>query len=285
MKNKTLKIIALAVALLLIGFILVFANAMVGNPFSKWMAKSSAEKHLEENYSGRDFVIEEVFYSFKDGNYYARVKSPTSMDSSFSLGFDGWGRFYYDSYESDVASRWNTVRRLSTEYRDMVDEVLKSPDFPYTSHIDFGDLKFIHPEENRENIYPGLDYGCPMENLELDKNYDMKEMGKKHGRLVLYIESQELTAEKAAEIMLGVKKIMDEKEVTFFAMDFTLELPRNKESLPQDIKTLNILNFPYTDIYEENMVERVEKAIAETQAYYDFMDQQREEEFQKIVEK
>ena len=44
MKKKWLKIAALVVALVIIAGLCVFANALVGNPVSKWLATRTAEK-------------------------------------------------------------------------------------------------------------------------------------------------------------------------------------------------------------------------------------------------
>ena len=60
----------------------VFANALVGNPVSKHIATNKAEKILEDKYSDKDFEIEKIVYSFKDGYYHVFIKSPSSIDSS-----------------------------------------------------------------------------------------------------------------------------------------------------------------------------------------------------------
>ena len=60
MKKKVLKIIALVVAVALIVGVCIFANALVGNPISKWVATNTAEKHLEDSYGEKDFEIELV---------------------------------------------------------------------------------------------------------------------------------------------------------------------------------------------------------------------------------
>ena len=46
MKKKVLKIIALVMAIALIVGVCIFANSLVGNPISKWVATNTAEKHL-----------------------------------------------------------------------------------------------------------------------------------------------------------------------------------------------------------------------------------------------
>ena len=67
MKKKVLKIAAFVFAIALIVGVCIFANALVGNPISKALAINTAEKYLEENYEDKDFEIERVTFSFKDG--------------------------------------------------------------------------------------------------------------------------------------------------------------------------------------------------------------------------
>ena len=85
MKKRILKIAAFVFAIALIVGVCVFANGLVGNPISKAIATNTAEKHLEENYADKDFEIERVFYSFKDGYYHAFIYSPSSIDSDFTM--------------------------------------------------------------------------------------------------------------------------------------------------------------------------------------------------------
>ena len=63
--KKWLKIAALVTALAIIAGLCVFANALVGNPVSKWLATRTAEKHLEKVYGDTDFVIEKFGFNFK----------------------------------------------------------------------------------------------------------------------------------------------------------------------------------------------------------------------------
>ena len=66
MKNNILKSVALVAAIALIVGVLLFANSLVGNPISKALAKSTAEKHIEETYTNTDYELEDLSYSFKD---------------------------------------------------------------------------------------------------------------------------------------------------------------------------------------------------------------------------
>ena len=142
MKKKVLKTAAFFTALCLITGLAIFANALVGNPVSRLLAKRTAEAYLQENYRNTDFMLERISYSFKEGGYFAYIQAPGSTDRYFTLSMDMAGNLVMDRYESMVLSGENTARRLNQAYRDLVDSVLESPSFPFTIDIAFGDLAF-----------------------------------------------------------------------------------------------------------------------------------------------
>ena len=267
MKKKTLKIIAAVTAFAILAGIAWFANAMVGNPISKMLAERGAEKHLEEAYAGTDYYIERIVYSFKDGKYHAFVKSPTSMDTEFSLYITLLGKVYFDTYDS-VLDGFTTASRLEQEYRALTDSILEYPSFPYSCHIGFGTLE-IYPQEAFDD--PNVDdipsYAINQSTLILDKIYDIRELGRQAGHLIVYVESNTVTVEKAAEIMLDIKAIFDEAGVPFVAMDFTLQYPIPEGGQRPD-EEVSVDNFPYDSIYEDGMIDRVEKADKALKAYY-----------------
>jgi len=265
-----LKIIALVAALALIAGIGFFANALVGNPLSHLLAENAAEKHIEENYSDTDFYVERVSFSFKDTCYYAHINSPSSVDSHFMLYIDMLGNVKYDFYENDVLDGWNTARRIGDDYRDLVDSILESPSFPYYCDIGYGDIEFI-PEEYADN--PDVpSYALHIEDLEVDGIYNLTELGVQAGHLVLYINEDTVTIERAAEIMLDIRSIFDDAGVSFYSMDFVLEYPRNEDGTRNSENRIDINGFLYEDIYEEGMVERVQAANEATKEYYAEMD-------------
>jgi len=278
MKKKWLKLGALLVALLIIAGLCVFANALVGNPVSKWLATRTAEKHLEKVYGDTDFVIEKVGFNFKDTDYYAHIMSPGSEDSSFSLQIDMWGNLKWDTYESRVLSGENTRQRLYMEYRALVDTVLEAPDYPFTTFIAYGDLKVgVEPPdiEIEENRWPE-DY-VVLDKVELDKKYDIGELAKKAGCLVIYVEDEVVTVERAAEVLLKLKELFDRRSVPFYSMDFVLEYPRKPEGGNTKEGRVNVEGFRYSDIYEEGLVERVRIADDALNAYYEEQDAKKQE--------
>lgn len=276
MKRKALKIIALILALVLIGGISWFANALVGNPVSKYLAGKNAEKYISEIYPEEDFLVREVRYDFKVCGYYAKIYSPRSIDSDFELRIDFIGKVLYDTYEYNVLTGENTASRINNEYREAVDRVLDSPSYPYNSHIAFGDIEFI-PEEYKDN-FDVPSYAVVTETLTPDALYDINEMGKKAGHLIIYVADDELTERKMAEVLLGIKDIFDKSGVSFHAIDCTIENRKADVPPSTDIKQIEVQHFLYSDIYEDGLIERVKESIKATEEYYKEMDRIKEQE-------
>jgi len=146
--------------------------------------------------------------------------------------------------------------------------VFDSPSFPYGCDIGFGRLE-IHPQEAFDD--PNVDdiptYAINQSTLVLDKIYDTRELGRQAGHLIIYVESDTVTVEKAAEIMLNIKTIFDDAGIPFVAMDFTLQYPLPEEGMRPDGE-VSVADFPYDAIYEDGMIDRVEEADKALKAYY-----------------
>ena len=270
MKKRILKIAAFVFAIALIAGVCVFANALVGNPISKAMATNTAEKHIEENYADKNFEIERVTFSFKDGYYHAFIYSPSSIDSDFTILVDMWGKLRYDTYEDRVLSGGNTADRISRDYRAVVDKVLDSQAFPYNEHIGYGDFDFyprVHLEE-----YTVPEYALITEDLTLDAFYDVNELGAKHGKLTIYIDDDTVSYERLSEILLDIRRIFDDSGVKFYVIDCVLEYQKNEDSSKKQEGRVEVREFLYADIYEDGMVERVKASDEAANAYYDEQD-------------
>ena len=279
MKKRILKIAAFVFAIALIVGVCVFANALVGNPISKAMATNTAEKHIEENYADKDFEIERVTFSFKDGYYHAFIYSPSSIDSDFTILVDMWGKLRYDTYEDRVLSGGNTADRISRDYRAVVDKVLDSQAFPYNEHIGYGDFDFyprVHLEE-----YSVPEYALITEDLTLDAFYDVNELGERHGKLTIYIDDDTVSYERLAEILLDIRRIFDDSGVKFYVIDCVLEYPKNEDSSKKQEGRVEVREFLYADIYEEGMVERVKASDEAAKAYYAEQDAEKLKEVEE----
>ena len=271
MKNKLFKTMALITSIILIIGLSYFANALLGNPISKMLATNTAKKHLMETYSNTDYYIERVAYNFKDGNYHIFIKSPTSIDTEFSLYITMLGKLRLDTYE-DVLSGFNTARRVENDYRKLTNTIFEHPSFPYTCYISYGTLE-IYPEEaiTNSNVNDIPSYVINQNELELNKIYDIQKLGQQAGHLIIYIESDIVTLEKATKIILDIKSIFDNAGIPFKAMNFTLQYPRPEGGKRPDGE-VSIANFPYEEIYEDGMMERVQEADKTLKAYYEEQD-------------
>ena len=269
MKKKILKIAAFVLALALIVGVCVFANSLVGNPVSKLLATKTAEKYLEENHPGKDYQLDGVTFSFKLTCYYAYFSSPGSPDSSFSLLLGMDGKIIHDYYENNVLVGWNTARRLSDEYRAAVGKVLDNPAFPYHIDIGYGDLEFISEEYKNAPEVP--DYALITNDLELDGIYDIGVLGAKAGKLTVYICDDTVSIERLAEIMLDMKKMLEDAGVRFYIMDCVLQYPKPEEGAWKQDR-VEVMDFLCSDIYEEAMAARVREANDAAKDYYNAMD-------------
>ena len=274
MKKRVLKLAALLVALALLGGLGYFANELLGNPISETIAKNLVKEQLATTYADTDYYMEDIRYSFKDGYYHAFIKSPSSIDTEFTLMITKTGELRLDTYE-DVLNGFRTADRIRQEYRQLTDTIFDSPTFPYvsdTGRAGAGLLEIYMEEEINDSEAAYVpSYAISYEGLIIDKVYDIKELGREAGCLSLYVVSEEVTAEKAAKIMLDIKRIFDEADIPFKAMNLTLQYPISKEGQRKEGE-IHVRNFDYEDIVEEGMVDRVVEAHKALEEYYKQLD-------------
>lgn len=278
MKKKALRTAALLTALVLIIGLGIFSNALVGNPVSRLLAKRTAESYLAGHYGDAGYVLEQVSYSFKEEGYLAYIRSPGSADLYFTLSLDMAGNLVWDHYESMVANGENTARRLSQDYRALTDSVFDSPAFPFTASIAFGELAFGDPPYDPAAPAQAGDppaHRLPAAELEPDRLYDIRELGAQAGYLTVYIDDETVSVERAAEIMLEIKALMDECGAPFYAMNLVLQHPQPEPGTVRPEGRVEVMEFPGSDIYEDGMTARVEAANAAAAAYYAGMDREK----------
>ena len=225
-----------------------------GNPVSDFLVTKKAEIYLEENYADKDYIVEEASYDFKTGSYYVNIKSPASADSSFTLYATVKGEITLDTYESAVLGKWNTAGRINDAYREAAKNMLENSDMPYEFDFGFGEIIFMESDGAVGEDIP--EYAISTEELVLDGEYDISEMGKRAGKLTVYFYDEKVSDEKLAELLLAVKKAADEAGVTFRAIDCVLQYP-NKEGEEWRDETASVSGFMYEDIYEEGLIDRI----------------------------
>lgn len=256
-RNRALRVLAVAAAVGLAGGILLLSNALMGNPVSRYLAENGAEDYLTEQYPGTDYRVERVLYDFKTGSYRAEVASPSSVDTHFELKMDMRGNMEYDDYDECVTNGMNTMNRVDKAYRDLVDPILQRLNLDYTLHIGYGDISFSGMEP------------------ELDREYDLRELGARAGKLIVYIRDDTVTEERAAEILLDIKALMGENGAAFHSIHFVLGYADHGDGSAPPEGRVEAMDFLYEDIYEEGLAERLRQASEEAAAYHAEQDENR----------
>jgi len=263
MKNSGKKLVSMLLRIVgaaALCVVLFFANALFGNPISAVLARISVHRYVAQEYGHLDLKIDKVGYNFKDGDYYAKVSSPTSVDTHFNVDISMLGQVKRDTYES-VTDGWNTWDRLNDAYEELVKGVLDK--LPFESDGGFGDFR---------GSYSGLpgneDFGLPPEGLEVDGEYDLYVLGTEHGSITYRVLDEVVSYERAAEILTCLRDEMERSGVAFRAVNLTLRQPRDengKWSGPE----LMIFDFPCEEIYEPGLAERIRLAYQAAMDYYE----------------
>jgi hypothetical protein len=268
--RKSIKWCLIVLAAIVAGFLLWFYLAFFGNPISKALAKNSAEKYIKENYP--DCYIENSDYNFKDGTYFANIQKKNSIDTNFYLTFDWWGNLEHDSYDNYVTSGHNTANRLMMEYRELLREAIPQKEVDFELDIFYGDILTEYWGKEISEMAPDDSAYMPMEELLLDKKYDYAEVSPKYGHVVLYAMHENVSFDKAAEILLLIKERLANANLSFRYIDFVLEKPRNEDGTRDWEERINVKNFSWDDIYEIDLEERISIAHEKLEAYYAKLD-------------
>lgn len=234
------------------------ANEVYGNPIEKKEAEEKSRKYLEEHFAGSDLYIEDISYSMYSTSYDVRVKSRSSVDTWFELIWRD-GEMIHESYEYRVLDKGNTATRINKEYGEKAEKALKLLNLKYDVMLENGQIEFSW--EGRE----APKYALRQEELIPDGKYDVMELGKQAGHLSVWIRDAEVTEERAAEILLDIRKTMEEQKVRFYVLDFELRYPPQSEeqykmAQGEVFETVRLEAFLYEDIYEEGLVERIREA-------------------------
>lgn len=252
MKRKLLKaLICVFLAVVILALLWFF----FGNPVSYLRAVKTAQTYLAETYPGTDLRIERFNFDFLYRDYVVYVTSPSSKDTHFYLDIDTQGKQVSDTYDRDVLQKSNTTIRLHQAYNALADPVFSNLSLSCVSFRSLSRLEF--------DCYQGGEdpppYVIKSSELVLDKEYDIRELGRQAGHLLVYVDSATVNVALAASMMLTVKECFDRAGVPFAAMSFTLEYPMSADGQRPE-GSVYVSHFLYEDIYEDGMVERVAQA-------------------------
>lgn len=267
---KLKKWIAFIIGLSLIALCIILYCSFEGNPISHMIIDHHAKEYVKENYVNHKFDISSSSFNFKDGHYIVSVQDHKSIDTHFTLEYDWQGKLIIDNYEF-VRSGWNTFYRIEEEYRQLANRVMNSSDFPLPkSDIQFATLQ--DREDDSEVSVSGV-FGIDKSKLILDKEYDLKEIGENAGVIVFYVEDQDVSIKNTSLMLLALKEYLNKNNVYFYAVDFHLSQANSEEGI-------DLIKFKSSDIYTDNLDQRIEKGIEKTKKYYQELDEIKEVEIE-----
>lgn len=258
------RVLAAILAFAISAWLIWGVTEFLGNPIMFAINKSNAEKYLAENYGGEGYYVKSVSFDFKFGVYAAVAVKPESDDFKFAVFYGKDGSFRGDDYENRIKNGDNTRFRLQKQYGDFVNSVLRSAANPYSTGVCYGELVF-------EGDYDEWDFGISKSILKPDGLYDTAKLGAEGGLIHLTVNSEQASPERAAEILLDIDNLARQGGLEYYAIDFSLKTPDNEYY--SEYYSLN--NFRRADIYEEGLVDRINKNRQKTQDYYDKIDKEK----------
>ena len=137
MKKRVVRIVVILIVLMVVFFIGSIVSAFYGNPIEASIATSKIRTYVEETYPELDLEGPKATYNFKFDHYNSHVRSKTSGDTHFDIGWSKKG--INDSYEYEIANYFTTFERLSEEFDTAVESILKEK-FSYETDMMFADL-------------------------------------------------------------------------------------------------------------------------------------------------
>ena len=260
--RKIFKFISIFVAVILVGFILFFANAFVGNPISKAIVTYNSTKYIEENYDDLD-LEKEIIYDFKSGAYCVKLKSETIEDLHFTLYYRMNGKLGKDLYENNITDGWNVLYWLNEDYRNetalIFDQLASTPLFQNTdSFYTSAYLMSTVEVEDRLVGFEDVSGGIDGTTLELDKDYDISHMGAIGGLIDIdlrFTDGDE-SFEKGAVAIKEIKNVFDDKNLGFYYLSFGMIDAEGNLAYRVDF-------LPYSQIDDDNLAD-ILKTMDET---------------------
>lgn len=260
-KSENKKIIAVWIVLgvVFLAILLFFAHAFLGNPISKFLAVKNAEKLLESGKYGEGYEIIEADYWFKDDNYHIKAEKPESPDSAFTMYFDMRSNCYSDDFEGRVIQKGNICNRLSDEYRHLIESVSTAKEKLDTDII-YGDIAFDDDAEFFKLSSEGKVRPVKKSNLNANQVFDLERIGSEAGVIHVNINSSDFSPEHFADTLVQIKDIFDKAGVRFTLV--TLLITDNEHAEDgTPYPTARLVNYPYVEIYEDGLAQRIEKEI------------------------
>src|SRR5699024_2833295 len=187
-----------------------------------------------------------MFNNFPISGYVAKTSSPSSQDTRFELIHISKDDVE-DTYEEDVLSGSNTLERVEDEYNQLVNETIEENDIDFEYSSVCG--RYFSSWDDSDELC------LNKEDLQLDTEYDVRDIGAKHGQIAIYTHDEEIEYETVEQIMLQVKEIIDGADIPFLKMSVTLEEPLDDEDNTVGNDRMEFYGVPYEKIEEDGLLQ------------------------------
>lgn len=235
--KKSIKIIIVTLLILgFLSFIFWIVNSIWGNPISASIAGHKIKNYVQQTYPDMDVEISKVTYNFKFNTYQSQIQSNTSKDTRFRIEwYDGR---IFDSYEIDVEGRYVTYERLSTEFSNKVEEIVRK-EFPYETSILFADLSKTEINSDK---------------LSLDMPFDVHQPPLPTA-LTIYILCNEISYDQLSARLLELYDIMNSYQIPIDLYNVVLEEPLQEGEKPAPGgEALYLYDFPVEKIASTDLI-------------------------------
>lgn len=147
----------------------------------------------------------------------------------------------------DVLSGSNTLERVEDAYNQLVNKTIEKNDVDFVYSSIWG--RYISSWDDSDELF------LNPEDLQLDKEYDVRDLGTKHGLIAIYAHDEEIEYETVEQIMLQVKEIIDDADIPFLKMSVTLREPLNNEGNTVGNDRMEFYGVPYEKIEEDGLLQ------------------------------
>ena len=186
----------LAFGLIIFCFSLTFS--FTGNPLIMLIARGTAQKYIRDNYPEYRLEITDIHYDFKFAEYAVSAQSPESQDTRFGIFITKDGaNIAYDTFQTDVEQRGNTLSRLSNEYTKQIETIVSS--IPEAQDI-FCYFSWATTPDGTPAI--------PYQDIPLDMPFSMQAIHSMDGSLMIRITCNTLNTSEAAHLIKTIQTLL-----------------------------------------------------------------------------
>ncbi len=248
--------LAAAAALTTAGLLL---NVLFGNPVSKTLAIRNAQDYLDRNYpaelqsAGSDYRVTGAEFWIEDQEYIVHAAKENSPDTALELRFGMRGNFLRDNSDRVLIEKGITHDRMTNEYFRLTENVFRGTKYE-NAHLLFARI-VTSDDETEENVQ-----SVDMNGVAFDQRFDCVQLGKTAGLLFICLTNEERTPENLAKNLLEIRRITDDAYYAFAAVYLSLGESAGEG---EGFHSLYVKNFPYEEIYEDGLLERVKAAAVE----------------------